>query len=82
MSVRIRIGVADASQALEVDVEEAEDIINQLEQAFSSGEQLLRFLDIDGRLIVVPLDKLGFVEVEPSKPRMVGFVRSKESGES
>lgn len=74
--MRVRIGVTDAPKAVEVEVEDPAALIEQVEAAFAAGEHLLRFTDVDGRTVVVPLSKLGYLEVEPEQRRMVGFAKS------
>lgn len=73
--MQIRIGVTDAPRVIEMEIEDPEQLIAQVEEAFAKDQQLLRFTDADGRTIVVPLDKLGYVEVEAERARTVGFAK-------
>ncbi|MDP8959447.1 MAG: DUF3107 family protein [Actinomycetota bacterium] len=74
--MRVRIGVTDAPKAIEVEVDEPSELIAEVQRAFADDQHLLTFKDLDGRTVVVPLSKLGYLEVEPEKPRWVGFGRA------
>jgi hypothetical protein len=73
--VQVRIGVTDAPRVIEVEIEDPEQLIAQVEQAFAKDQRLFRFIDADGRTIVLPLDKLGYMEVEAQRARTVGFAK-------
>jgi hypothetical protein len=73
--LQVRIGVTDAPRVIEVEIEDPEQLIAQVEQAFAKDLRLFRFTDADGRTIVVPLDKLGYLEVEAQRARTVGFAK-------
>jgi Protein of unknown function (DUF3107) len=72
--VEVRIGVQHAPRELTLDSaqsgEEVEDIVSK---ALNGDQRLLVLVDERGRRIVVPTDKLAFVEIGEESARRVGF---------
>lgn len=73
--MEVRIGVQFASRELEIDVdgssEEIEKTVSTALAGTSSG--VLTLQDAKGRRVVVPVDKLAYVEVAEAGKRTVGF---------
>ncbi len=78
-SVQVRIGVSYTDRVVEFDVEDAELLVGEIEDAFASGKLLKWFVDSKGRRVGVPLDKIAYVEIEGEEGRIsVGFSASSE----
>jgi len=72
--MKARIGVADSSKVIEIEVEDAEKFRAQVEEAFASEEtDVYWFTDVKNRSIGVPVNRIAFVEIDPDGPRKVGF---------
>jgi hypothetical protein len=72
--VEVRIGVQHAHRELMLESEQSSDEVQQLvAKAMSGEESLLVLVDERGRRIVVPSDKLAFVEIGEESARRVGF---------
>lgn len=72
--MEVRIGVQHAHRELMLESEQSSDEVQQLvAKAMSGEESLLVLVDERGRRIVVPSDKLAFVEIGEESARRVGF---------
>jgi hypothetical protein len=72
--VEVKIGVQHAARELVVESpQEADDIAKAVAAALSKGESLLSLTDESGRTVIVPTDKLAYVEIGPPETRRVGF---------
>jgi len=71
--VQVRIAVANVSSDLTFESALATtDIQSAVNAALKSGEAL-SLEDIRGRVVMVPADKIGFVEIGEQTDRRVGF---------
>jgi hypothetical protein len=71
--VEVRIGVQQAARELVLESTETPDSVVEKVAAALSGKGLLDLLDDKGRRVVVPSDKLAYVEIAAAEPRRVGF---------
>ncbi len=72
--MEVRIGVQHAHRELMLESEQSSDEVQDLvAKAMSGGESLLVLVDERGRRVVVPSDKLAFVEIGEESARRVGF---------
>jgi hypothetical protein len=72
--VEVKIGVQYAPRELVIDSEQSADEIEKaVSQALAAGQGLLTLVDDRGRRIVVPADKLAYVEIGEPEGRRVGF---------
>lgn len=72
--MEVKIGVQHASRELVIDSElTSEDVEAAVAKALSSDERLLVLTDTKGRKVVVPADKLGYVEIGSPTVGQVGF---------
>ncbi|HTY71532.1 MAG TPA: DUF3107 domain-containing protein [Actinomycetes bacterium] len=72
--MEIKIGVNGAPRELVVDSSQtAEEVVALVEAALASEKGLLVLEDARGRQVLVPVDKLGYVEVGEPEARRVGF---------
>ncbi|MDQ1627249.1 MAG: hypothetical protein QOI54_993 [Actinomycetota bacterium] len=72
--MEVRIGVQNAARELVIDSPQSQDEIGQAVAAALSGDAgLLTLVDEDGRRVVVPADKLAYVEIGVPETRRVGF---------
>lgn len=71
--MEVRIGVQNASRELSIDADlEADAIQDLVDKALSDGG-LLALTDARGRRIVVPADKLAYVDISTGVTGQVGF---------
>lgn len=72
--MEVKIGVQHASRELVVDSElSGEDVEAAVAKALSSDDRLLVLTDTKGRKVMVPIDKLGYVEIGSPTVGQVGF---------
>jgi len=71
--MEVKIGVVNASRELTIDTTlEASDLEEQVRTALTAGG-VLSLADAKGRRIVVPVEKLAYVEITTSSVGQVGF---------
>ncbi len=72
--MEVRIGVQHATRELVIDSPESSDaIIAAVSAALSGKSTVLTLEDERGRRVVVPADKLAYVEIGEPESRRVGF---------
>jgi hypothetical protein len=72
--VEVKIGVQNASRELVIDSEQSgEDVEAAVSQAISGDAPVLVLADARGRKLIVPTDKLAYVEIGSSVAGQVGF---------
>jgi hypothetical protein len=72
--VEVKIGVQFAPRELVVDSTQTPAEVEQMvADALASKAQLLTLVDEKGRRVIVPLDKLAYVEIAEASARSVGF---------
>jgi hypothetical protein len=73
MAVEIKIGIQSAPRELVVETETAAvDVERALSAALANGG-LFTLVDEKGGKVLVPADKIAYVELGTSEPRRVGF---------
>jgi hypothetical protein len=72
--VEVRIGVQHAHRELMLESSQSSDEVQEtVSRAISGDESVLVLVDDRGRRVVVPADKLAFVEIGEESARRVGF---------
>jgi hypothetical protein len=72
--VEVKIGVQHASRELVVDTDLGHDkIIKSVRAALEDSEGVLVLADAKGRTVMIPVEKLAYVEVGEESSRKVGF---------
>lgn len=75
--MEVRIGVSHASREITLDTSlDAEAISKVVSDALSGGDTLLTLTDDKGRAVLVPVDKLAYIEVTGDTGRRMGFTAS------
>ena len=70
----VKIGVQNASRELVIDSEQSsEDVEGIISRALAGEERVLVLSDAKGRKVVVPIDKLAYVEIGSPTVGQVGF---------
>ena len=73
--MEVRIGIQNSAREIGFESSESPaDVRGAVTEAIEKGSSHLSFTDADGRLYVVPLASLGYVEIGSEKTRRVGFV--------
>ena len=73
--MEIKIGLRNTARELSFESEtSAADIEQAVANAIDSGSKLIRLVDNKGKLFIVPVDALAFVEVGAEEVRRVGFI--------
>jgi hypothetical protein len=62
-SMKVRIGIADTSKVVEIEIDEVAAFQDEMERAVSDGG-LAWFTDTKGRTVGVPAQSVAFVEIE------------------
>jgi hypothetical protein len=71
--MEVKIGVVNASRELTIDTTlDAGDLEEQVKTALSAGG-VLALSDAKGRRVVIPVEKLAYVEITTSSAGQVGF---------
>jgi hypothetical protein len=71
--VEVKIGVQYSPRELVLDSDQAPEEVAQLVTAAIDGGGVLNLVDEKGRRILVPVDKLAYVEIGEALERRVGF---------
>jgi hypothetical protein len=72
--MEVRIGVQHAARELVIESAQSQDEVTAAVSAALKGDTgLLELNDESGRRVVVPSDKLAYVEIGESESRRVGF---------
>lgn len=72
--MKARIGVADSTKVIELEVEDTEDFRSDVEKAFGSTQEVYWFTDTKHRSVGVPVARIAYVEIETEESqRKVGF---------
>lgn len=72
--MEVKIGVKGAQRELVIDTDQAaDDIVAAVRAAVSDASSILELTDVKGRRVVVPADKLAYVELGEQEARRVGF---------
>jgi hypothetical protein len=72
--VEVKIGVQYAPRELVLESPQAADEIERaVDEALRADIGVLTLIDAKGRRVLVPADKLAYVEIADSDPRRVGF---------
>lgn len=72
--MNVRIGIADTTKIIELEVDDTAKFEQGLEATFSGDSSLLWFEDSKHRRIGIPRERLGYVEIETdASSRNVGF---------
>jgi hypothetical protein len=75
--VEVKIGVQFAPRELVLEsTMSAADVENAVAEALSGRSGVLSLVDEKGRRVVVPADKLAYVEIAETESRRVGFAAS------
>jgi len=71
--VEVKIGVQNAARELVVETDESVDAVRKLVSEAVSGGTVLQLEDDKGRTVIVPTEKLAYVEIGPRTVGKVGF---------
>lgn len=72
--MEVKIGVQNASRELVIDsAQSSEDVEAAVSKALSGEDGLLVLADSKGRKVIVPIDKLAYLEVGSPVAGQVGF---------
>lgn len=73
--MEVKIGVQFGSRELVIETDDSpDDIVKELDAVLTKGG-FFSLTDSKGRRVLVPVDKLAYVEFEPEQERVVGFGR-------
>lgn len=71
--MEVKIGVTHANRELTVDTSLDADAVEKLVSKAIGDGGLLSLTDVKGRRIVVPAEKIGYIEISTSTAGQVGF---------
>lgn len=71
--MEIKIGIQNVGREIVIEsAETADDVADIIAKAMNGGTEL-RLTDAKGRLVIVPSNVLGYVEIGAEEPRKIGF---------
>jgi hypothetical protein len=73
--VEVKIGVQHAARELTVDTSSSADEVSAQVSAAIAAGGVLTLADSKGKRVIVPVDKLAYVEIAESDARPLGFGR-------
>jgi hypothetical protein len=73
MTVEVKIGVQYAAREIVLESAQTADAIEQLVTNALAAGGLLSLVDEKGRRVLVPVEKLAYIEIGESLERRVGF---------
>lgn len=74
-ALEIKIGLRNLPRELSFESEQsAQEIEQTLANAIESSAKLVKLVDNKGKLFLIPVDALGYVEVGAEEVRRVGFI--------
>lgn len=71
--MEVKIGVRDIARELVLESTQSPDAINQAVEAALTSGSVLRLEDERGRVVLVPANTIGYVELGAPESRKVGF---------
>lgn len=72
--MEVKIGVQFAARELTLDSSQSPGEVEQIvTDALTEDKKLLTLVDERGRRVIVPIEKLAYVEIAEAAPRSVGF---------
>jgi hypothetical protein len=72
--MEVKIGIQNANRELVVDsAQTGDDVHDAVAKALEGGERFLSLVDTKGRRVLVPTDKLAYVEIGSPTIGQVGF---------
>ncbi|HET9827677.1 MAG TPA: DUF3107 domain-containing protein [Nocardioidaceae bacterium] len=72
--MEVKIGVQNASRELVLESSEsADDVAKAVSEALAGSDGILTLADTKGRRVLVPVDKLAYVEIGTTSSGTVGF---------
>lgn len=72
--MEVKIGVQHAARELVLDsTQTTDEITDAVSAALTGDSRILSLTDVGGRRVVVPADKLAYVEIGEPETRRVGF---------
>ena len=73
--MEIRIGLRNTARELSFESKQSSsEIEKSVEQALNSDAKQLKLTDDKGRVFIVPVDALAYVEIGAEEARRVGFI--------
>ena len=75
--MEVKIGVQFAQRELVLEsAQSPADVEKTVTEALSGDDKILSLVDEKGRRVIVPIDKLAYIEIAEAPPRPVGFTAS------
>jgi hypothetical protein len=71
--MKVKIGIAESSRVVELEVEDVEAFEKMLEDEFAGGPGLIWVEDTKSRRVGIPIQRVAFVEIDSESDRPVGF---------
>ena len=72
--MKIKIGIAHTNRVVEIEAENAEQVVSAIERAFAEDRPIVWLDNADGTRYAIPRGKVAFVEFESPESRSgVGF---------
>lgn len=71
--MEISIGIRNVQRELTLDVDMTADEVSEKVSAALEGNTVLSLKDTEGKVVIVPSEAIGYVQVNDAETRRVGF---------
>jgi hypothetical protein len=71
--MKVKIGIAESTRVVEMEVDDVEAFEKMLEKEFTTGSGLIWVEDTKERRVGIPSQRISFVEIDTERERPVGF---------
>jgi hypothetical protein len=72
--VNVRIGIADSSKVVELDIDDTDAFETTITSALDAGDAVVWVLDSKKRRVGIPVPRISYIEIETDSARQsVGF---------
>lgn len=72
--IEVRIGVIDSPKELILELEEgANELVEKVNNASTESSGMIWLTDSKGKQIGISVARIAYLEIEPERPRTVGF---------
>ena len=72
-TTRVKFGLADTARELDIEVEDAEALVSQFQQAVDGGEPILWITEEDGHRHGLVVSKIVYLDVEAERVKRGGI---------
>lgn len=72
-TTRVKIGLISVTREIDIEVDDADSLLANFEDALENGDPVWWITEADGRRHGLLVDKVAYVDIEPGRNKTVGF---------